>query len=682
MKSPNITLTTRSFKVGLAAIVLFLSLALGLGAAIAEATQVRPKISPKQEILDRYIVVLRDSVDDPERAAKRMSNNHRFKLRRLWRRALKGYAARIPKPILSRLKRDPDVAFIEPDRMVYALDQTLPTGVDRIQGDLNNTANGNPVDVDIAILDTGIDLDHPDLNVMVAQSVNCATFFGGCTTGGEDGHGHGSHVAGISAARNNDIGVIGMAPGARLWAVRVLDNSASGYLSWIIDGIEWVTAHADQIEVANMSLGWQGYSAAARTAIQNSVAAGVVYVVAAGNDGQDVYGPDGAFGTGDDFCPAAYPEVAAISAFIDSDGIHGGAGETTGYGPDDTFAPFSNYSDNLVDNEIPVNSPGAAIDLLCPGVNIYSTYRNGGYAYGSGTSMASPHAAGLAALYIAANGRATDADGVYAIRQALIDNGIEQDRAEGLINGLPEENDPDGKPEKIGWAEDSDLLANDIAVVSVSSPPTVIEDNPVAIEVTVRNIGTNDVAAFTVSLKDDTGVLDLIYELDDGLASGKSEKVIFNWTPGADDIGVHTLTASHDFSDDNSENDSKSTEIEVLSSDTPTTLHVSDLDGSGARMSWWWVWRATVDIYIEDNLGEPVSAADVDIDWSDGSVDSCITNSNGMCRIIGYQWGWYNSISLEVVNVYHPDLEYNPADNDDPDPNDNSNGTRITVYRP
>ena len=623
----------------------------------------------------------RDSVDDPDATARRMARRHRIELRHKYRRALKGFAARIPKPILSLLKRDPDVAFIEPDRLVYALQQELPTGVDRIQGDLNSTVITYPdkvAAVNIAILDTGIDLDHPDLNVV--QSVNCATFFGGCNGEGDDGHGHGSHVAGISAARDNDIGVVGMAPGARLWAVRVLDNSASGYLSWIIDGIEWVTAHADEIEVANMSLGWQGYSAAAHTAIQQSVAAGVVYVVAAGNDGQDVYGPDETFGTGDDFCPAAYPEVAAISAFIDSDGEPGGYGEATGYGPDDTFAPFTNYSDNVVDNEITVTSPGAAIDLLCPGVEILSTYKNGGYAVGSGTSMASPHAAGLAALYIAANGRATDADGVYAIRQALIDNGKAQDDPD---DGLYSLSDPDTNLEKIGWAEDSDLLANDIAIVAISAPQSVIEGRSENISVTLRNVGGEDPAnSFDVVLTDNfdgteshIGTKNITV-----LVAGDSMDINFLWDTASIPLGQHTLTASHDFSDDNSENDSKSTVVEVLSSDTPTTLHVSDLDGSGSRLRYWWVWRATVDIHISDNLEEPVSAADVDIVWSDGSVDSCITDSNGMCRIIGYQWGWYNSIALEVVNVYHPDLDYNPAANRDPD--GESDGTRITVFRP
>lgn len=125
-------------------------------------------------------------------------------------------------------------------------------------------------------------------------------------------------MAGTATALDNGWGVVGVAPGARLWAVKVLDASGSGYLSDVIAGIDWVTQNAGDIEVANMSLGWQGNSVSAREAIQNSVAYGVVYVVAAGNDSEDVYGSDGIFGTSDDFEPASYPEAATISAFTDS----------------------------------------------------------------------------------------------------------------------------------------------------------------------------------------------------------------------------------------------------------------------------------------------------------------------------------------------------------------------------
>src|SRR6266545_3816172 len=143
---------------------------------------------------------------------------------------------------------------------------------------------------------------------------------------------------------------------------------------------------------------------------------GVVFVVSAGNDSRDVYGPDGLQNTADDSIPAAYPEVMTVSALYDLDGIPSS---------DDALAGFSNYSRGVVAGSS-VTSPGAAIDLAAPGVNIASTYLNSGYATMSGTSMAAPHAAGAAALYIAGHIRATNAAGVYAIRQALINSAQSQ----------------------------------------------------------------------------------------------------------------------------------------------------------------------------------------------------------------------------------------------------------------
>lgn len=261
-------------------------------------------------------------------------------------------------------------------------------------------------------------------------------------------------MAGIAAACNNDFGVVGVAPGARLWAVKVLNSRATGFVSGIIAGIDWVTAHSADIEVANMSLGWKGLNETARAAIQGSVSKGIVYVVAAGNATEDVFGADGLFGTSDDFEPASYPEVATISAMADSDGKPGGLGPETSWGEDDSVAWNSNFSGscvNMADGiDIPVVSPGAAIDLLLPGMSIYSTYLNGGYTTFIGTSMASPHAAGLAALYIAAtNKRAGDATGVYEIRQALIDAGKMQTDP---VFGLAVRDDPDANWENIGWA--------------------------------------------------------------------------------------------------------------------------------------------------------------------------------------------------------------------------------------
>ena len=259
-----------------------------------------PKKTKNGVVPGRYIVVLNDYIQDPESVAQRIARFHRLELGHVYKRVLKGFSARIPENVLNTVKDDPDIAYVEPDRLVYAVSQTVPTGVDRIDAEFY----GSPlVDADIAIIDTGIDLDHSDLNVV--NSINCANWGSSCSNGGDDGNGHGTHVAGIAAALDNDIGVVGVAPGARLWSVRVLNNNGTGYLSWIIKGIDWVTMHAHEIEVANTSLSWSGYSAAARTAIQNSVESGVVYFAAAGNDGKDIFGSDGNFGTGDDICPAS-----------------------------------------------------------------------------------------------------------------------------------------------------------------------------------------------------------------------------------------------------------------------------------------------------------------------------------------------------------------------------------------
>ncbi len=405
---------------------------------------------------DAYIVQVRRSADVLQ-AGRGAALRTRGRLGHVYRRSMRGFSIQLP-PGQTRddILKQPGVVRVERDLRVYAATQTTPTGVNRINVDKVDGIDDS-VDVDIAIIDTGIDIEHPDLRVVGGRRFSTRRWWSVEDSQYDDGNGHGTHCAGIAAAIDNDLGVVGVAPGARLWAVRVLDANGEGYLSDVIAGIDWVTDHADTIAVANLSLTATGKSDILREAIQNSVAAGVVYVAAAGNDGSDIYGADGVFDTSDDVIPAAYPEVATISAMVDTDGEPGGAGPADIDGDDDTFAGFSNISRGAVSSN-PVISPGAAIDLMMPAVAIRSCWVGARYATASGTSMASPHATGLVALYIAAHGRAADASGVYAIRQALIDAGADQDSGNRLHQP---ETEPDSYRENLGWAGATERPANE-----------------------------------------------------------------------------------------------------------------------------------------------------------------------------------------------------------------------------
>jgi subtilisin len=340
------------------------------------------------EIPGKYIVTLA-----PGARADVVAARHGAGVEAVYTDAIHGFAGTVPEARLRALQDDPEILTIEPDVEVSAFPQravvlaggdtpmltvngeTLPTGVMRAGVSQQTDVSG----VGVAVLDTGISLSHPDLNVAPGVS-----YIRGNKNGNDD-NGHGSHVAGTIAAKVNGAGVRGVAPNARVFPVKVLDRWGSGSLSAIISGIDWVTRNAasKNIRVANMSLGFQGTSASLNTALNNSVAAGVIYVVAAGNSGAD----------SQYFSPANHPRVITVSAMADSNGQCGGGGAATGYGADDTFAMFSNW--------------GLPVDIAAPGVDILSTYKDGGYAYSSGTSMASPHVAGAATLFVASNPGAT-----------------------------------------------------------------------------------------------------------------------------------------------------------------------------------------------------------------------------------------------------------------------------------
>jgi subtilisin family serine protease len=286
------------------------------------------------------------------------------------------------------LKENPVVEAVYNDGEVTIQAQVLPNDQNRVDADLSPTKSGDGagiVNADIAIIDTGVQVDHPDLNVF-----KCVSFVNNPTPGVpldscNDGHGHGTHVAGTVAAKDDGNGVVGKASGARIWGIKVLSDSGSGSFSDILEGVNYVAANSLTIEVVNMSLGGAGTFAPLETAITNLVNNGVVVVVAAGNSNMDA----------NNFTPARTPAAITVSAISDSDGKCGGSGPPTSRGNDDFFSTYSNH--------------GSVVDISSPGTDVYSTYKGGGYATMSGTSMAAPNVAGAAALYKSINPSATPA---------------------------------------------------------------------------------------------------------------------------------------------------------------------------------------------------------------------------------------------------------------------------------
>jgi subtilisin family serine protease len=406
-------------KTGKFAVTIFTISILALGAipfstnvfATPQSDQIgsNPDIIPGQ-----YIVILKDDVSPKDIIKKYgVSKIHQYK------NAFNGLAISASDNQISVLKSDPRVAYIEPDSIVRA-SETTPPGIKRVGA--TQSTSLNPVDfsdVTIAILDTGIDLDHPDLNVDTALSKSFAK--GGQNA--NDKHGHGTHVAGTAAAINNNFGVVGVAQNANLIAVKVLGNGGTGSTSDIIAGIDYVTSlnagNSHKVDVINMSLGGPGSCGAYQEAIDSANKENITVVVAAGNESDDA----------GNHKPANCNDVITVSAIKDTDGEPGGDDSVSG---EDKFASFSNYGDK--------------IDISAPGVNVYSTYKDGSYATFSGTSMASPHVAGAAAVIIHNNNAPMSFDSVLFEIQ---NKGIEQTSDLSSQNGIDCSTDPDSNHEKL-----------------------------------------------------------------------------------------------------------------------------------------------------------------------------------------------------------------------------------------
>ncbi|MFQ6122508.1 MAG: S8 family peptidase [Dehalococcoidales bacterium] len=303
-------------------------------------------------------------------------------------------AATMPSENLDELGADPRVKYVELDTELSTCltGEVLPWGVDRVDAELVHPSNKG-TGVKVAILDTGIDLDHPDL----AVSGN-VTFVPG-TTNGDDDNGHGTLVAGIVAALDNDIGVIGVAPEASLYAVKVLNQDGNTVSSSVLSGIEWSVDN--NMQVINMSFGSILESpSAVKEALDTAYNAGIVIVAGAGNGGT-------ASGEGNNvWSPARNPPVIAVGA-----------------------------TDEL-DARYTYSSTGYTLELVAPGVSVYSTAMGGDYGYITGTSASSPHVAGVAALLIA-SGMTSNVDIRYRLQNSAEDlgaSGWDTQFGKGMVN--------------------------------------------------------------------------------------------------------------------------------------------------------------------------------------------------------------------------------------------------------
>ncbi|MFT5682259.1 MAG: subtilisin [Myxococcota bacterium] len=320
-----------------------------------------------------YFVKLDANPAEVAGLAAEISNELNLEILQIYDAASEGFSVQLPHIIVPELEQVDGVELVvedkeknyvvpeDPDSSYEYGDSEVPDGIFRIGGPYQGSLDLSGIEV--AVIDTGIDSSHSDLNVVGDADIVCESW-DDCANGG-DPNGHGTHVAGTIGAIADGSGVAGVAPGVKLHAVRVLGADGSGYYSDIIAGIEYVLENPE-IRVVNMSLGGTMSSATdpLAEAIQRLIDSGVIVCIAAGNESQDTA----------NVSPAGYDLGVVVSAYDASNSDLG-------------FAWFSNF--------------GGEVDIAAPGVSIYSTWPGGGHEALDGTSMATPHVAGAAALYLA-----------------------------------------------------------------------------------------------------------------------------------------------------------------------------------------------------------------------------------------------------------------------------------------
>ena len=638
-------------------------------------------------------------------------------------------AARIPPKAMVKLKKNPNVKYVEYDYIANATVQTLPWGVDRIGAPVVHEYNKGS-GVKVAIIDTGIDYDHPDLH---------DNYIGGIDYVNDDDdpmddHGHGTHCAGIVAASDNNMGVIGVAPGAWICGVKVMSSTGSGSYSDIIAGIEWSVNNS--VQIISMSLGGNYPSQALQDACDTAQANGVLLVAAAGNDGWWADSVD---------YPARYASVIAVAA-TDSN-----------------------------DNRPYWSSQGHAVELAAPGVGIYSTYWDNTYTTKQGTSMACPHVAGTAALVLAYDPTLSNI-AVRARLQTTADDlgapGRDTLYGFGLVNAAeaaPPSGDDTVGPVTSGVLADPNPTSgtNLVTLTASINDFTTGSSNIAEAEYFVDTVGADgdgismnpSDSAFDSPAEDVTADIDVsvlsagnhilyVHGKDAADNWGATESVILEVTAVADTVGpvtsgvladpnptsgtnLVTLTASiNDFTTGSSniaeaeyfvdtvgaDGDGISMNPSDSAFDSPAEDVTADIDvsvlsagnhilyvhGKDAADNWgatesvilevtgapantmhvdgidmalncrWILYYATAMVTIVDATNNPVEGATVAGHWEDATSDhdSGVTTSNGQTPLLRSNVIWTSSPSgttftFVVDNVAKEGCEYNPSANEE-----------------
>ena len=544
------------------------------------------------DLKDRYIVVFKESVGNVDQHVDEMTRGNGSTVDYRYRHTIKGFAATLPPQALEGLRRNPNIASITPDAMMYAVGTQSPVpswGLDRIDQtnpSLNNsyTYPNDGSGVTVYIIDTGILYGHQEFGGRASFGFDA---FGG---NGSDLNGHGTHVAGTVGGTT-----VGVAKNVNLISVRVLDRRGSGTTAGVIAGVDWVAGHNTGTAVANMSLGG-GFYQLLNDAVADAVNDGVTFCVAAGNEST----------LASTKSPASEPSAITVGATASGD----------------IWASYSNY--------------GSVVDILAPGTGIYSAWKSSTTSYYtiSGTSMASPHVAGVAALYLAAN----PGSAAGTVRNALVNNAPAVS-----VAGLPS-----NTTNKIVYT----------GFIGGGTPPTP-PANP-------TNLGASAVAYNRIDLSwTDNATNETNYYVEQSPDGTSSWQQIASLGAGAQSYSVTGLSANttYYFRVRAGNSGGYSGYSNTASAQTPSQPAQTDVWISHVSTSSAWsnsvIWNATLAVTVTTAANAPVPNATVFFTWNGGS-GSAITGANGVATITtgGLNSKKVPSIQMDVSTVSGTNLSY------------------------